>query len=415
MLNLVGLKTGKLSVLAFSHIQNRHSKWLCRCDCGNEKIIFGSHLKNGTTKSCGCLIIKKLIERNTKHNQRPRGTKSPEYISWIAMKQRCYNPKHIYFHRYGGRGIAVCDQWRNSFSTFLSDLGTRSAGYTLGRIDNKQGYKKDNCKWMSQNEQNTNKNNSHLITIDNTTKTISEWCRCNNMKLGTAIARLKRGWSPKKAISIPVRKQKMSTKQSQIGKSNVRRAKTHERRVAKLLSEWSGVEFRRRRVEGRDRSTVARESTSDVIAVDRIFKFSVEAKCGKGFSIDALLASPDTAIFTSWWFQTSYDAELLSNFLKQPIAPMLFFKPEPNFDWIAIPISSLKSFGISYAAIESESKCLRCILYHYNTTVNHDISHSKNKHIIQRQLESVAICRWKNFAACVDPAACFYSNDYICH
>jgi hypothetical protein len=197
----------------------------------------------------------------------------------------------------------------------------------------------------------------------------------------------------------------MSKSQSQIGKSNVRRSKSHERRVAKLLTNWTKIEFRRRRVEGRDESVIAKESTADVIAVDKTFKFSVEAKCGKGFSLNSLLASPEICLFTSWWFQASYDAKLLSDYLDLIIWPMLIFKPEPNFDWIAIPTSCLESIGVSQ---DTSIKQLKCLSYYYNRTVRGNISHGNSKDIKELYLDGVAMSRWKDFASTVDPNLCFH-------
>lgn len=403
--DLTGFRFGKLLVIARRGRRGRHSKWLCRCDCGNEVEKLGTNLRRGATKSCGCLVIEMLIKRNTKHGKRPRGRKTPEYCSWVAMNQRCYNPKHRHYHRYGGRGIEVCDEWQESFERFATDMGPRLANHTLGRIDNNKGYTKDNCAWMTDKEQFMNRGNSQVITIDGTTKIFSEWCREFGIKVGTASARVWRGWTYERAITTPVRIKMPAKSKSQIGKSNVRRSKAHERRVAKLLSKWSGAQFRRRRVEGRNQSVIARESTADVIAVDKIFKFSVEAKCGKGFSFEALLANPSTAAFTSWWFQASYDAELLSTYLKLKIFPMLVFKPEPNFDWVAIPILSLPEIGIQ------EPNHLRCLLYYYHQPIDGNISHGSNKHILTRCLENVAICRWRDFATTANPNNCFYKNN----
>jgi hypothetical protein len=207
---------------------------------------------------------------------------------------------------------------------------------------------------------------------------------------------------------------------SEIGKSNVRRSKAHERRVAKLLTKWSGSEFRRRRVEGREESTIARESTSDVISVNRIFKFSVEAKCGKDFSFDALLASPQTARFTEWWFQTSYDAGLLTTYLTKTdksatIMPMLFFKPEPSFDWVAFPIAAFGFLRIQNEDIKPNIRLwqlqhLNALLYYYHEPIKGNTSHSKKNPVyVEKELPPVAICRWRDFETKIDPSTCFHS------
>ncbi len=186
--------------------------------------------------------------------------------------------------------------------------------------------------------------------------------------------------------------------QSRIGKSNVRRSKTHERRVAALLTEWSGKEFRRRKVEGHDRSVIARESTADVIAVEHDFQFSVEAKCGVGFSLDALLATPKTCKATVWWGQACYDARLVSEVLGITIYPMIFCKPQLNTDWVGF---SKKAFDIiklrdSFEYIEYEG-------YSKIGVMDVKIAYGRKEKDIHMELDDIIYTRWKNFAKCVEP------------
>ncbi len=132
----------------------------------------------------------------------------------------------------------------------------------------------------------------------------------------------------------------MATKEqfSVIGRSNVRRSKAHERSVAKYLTEWSGVPFRRRRAEGRGELVVEVEGAADVIAVGADCIFSIEAKCGTGFSLDHLLADPPAALFTEWHHQSSYDAAIMSASRQRPVYPMIFFRPYSGANWVAFPV-----------------------------------------------------------------------------
>lgn len=119
-------------------------------------------------------MIKQKRERHghTSNN----GIFSPTYISWIAMKQRCYNKNHTAYDRYGGIGITVCDKWKNSFINFLADMGERPVGMTLDRIDPSKGYYSDNCKWSTSKQQMNNLKKQY-ITFDNETLHISELCK----------------------------------------------------------------------------------------------------------------------------------------------------------------------------------------------------------------------------------------------
>lgn len=158
-LDLTGERFGRLVAVEFSH---RHvspggspaSMWLCRCDCGKESIHSLGMLRSGQAKSCGCGIRDAVIRRCTTHGQ----SKAPEYNVWRAMKRRCYTKNDKNFHLYGGRGIKVCDQWKNDFNRFLDDVGPRpSSHHTLDRIDSSGNYEPSNVRWASRKEQSRNR------------------------------------------------------------------------------------------------------------------------------------------------------------------------------------------------------------------------------------------------------------------
>lgn len=195
MIDLIGKRFGKLVVLSFAgKTARRQSLWVVKCDCGNDRTVRGSNLRSGHTKSCGC-IKGGIITHGM--------SKSPEYSVWKAMLNRCRNPKARLFHRYGGRGIRVCDRW-HTFANFILDMGMRpSSAYTIERIDNNGDYTPENCKWATRTAQCQNTSRNHLITFHNETLCLSEWSRRMGIKYSTIAFRLKAGWSVERALTEP--------------------------------------------------------------------------------------------------------------------------------------------------------------------------------------------------------------------
>lgn len=120
--------------------------------------------------------MRKVIKRSdTREYHGYAGT--PTYRSWAEMRKRCYNENVIRYPEYGGRGIKVCDKWKESFSSFLADMGERPVGKTLDRLDLNGNYEPTNCRWADKQQQANNKSNSHMIKHNGSVKTASEWSR----------------------------------------------------------------------------------------------------------------------------------------------------------------------------------------------------------------------------------------------
>jgi hypothetical protein len=139
-------------------------RFLCKCECGNKKIVMLSNLKNGSTKSCGCISKLLTSQRSKTHGD----SKSPEYKTWKNMKRRCDNPKGNRWMHYGGRGIKVCDRWLHSYENFLNDMGRKpSPQHSIDRIDVNGNYEPSNCRWSTAKEQaNNTKRNKKYATRD---------------------------------------------------------------------------------------------------------------------------------------------------------------------------------------------------------------------------------------------------------
>jgi len=198
-IDLLGKVFSRLSVTRRSeNTKGGKAKWECICECGNTKVVSGENLRNGRTKSCGCYGAEVTSKQFKTHGY----TKTPTYGTWQAMRKRCTNPRDTYFNYYGGRGITVCDSW-NTFANFLEDMGERPKGMTIDRINTNGNYCKDNCKWSTSEEQANNKSNNHNITIDNQTKTLTEWSRIYNIDPKITWKRMNRGWSNDK-LFIPI-------------------------------------------------------------------------------------------------------------------------------------------------------------------------------------------------------------------
>jgi hypothetical protein len=161
-IDLTGKRFGRLTVVSeaepyFSPRGKPERRFLTQCDCGQKRIVLRSCLQNGSTRSCGCQRIDANAARAT-HGDARVGRKSVEYRTWASMIARCEIPTTKNFHRYGGRGIKVCDRWRESFENFLADMGRRpGAGLSIDRYPNKDGnYEKDNCRWATAKQQRAN-------------------------------------------------------------------------------------------------------------------------------------------------------------------------------------------------------------------------------------------------------------------
>lgn len=191
--DLSGRIFGRLTVLRFAGLNQRHATWRCVCSCGKEKTVFDCALKSGGTKSCGCWSAENVGNRSRTHGL--SGT--PEYKVWRAMFQRCEDESAKNYPRYGGRGISICKRWR-VFENFIADMGARPSNeHSIDRINNNGNYEPSNCRWATREEQYAN--TSVLKPIGGFPSRIAA-CREAGISTATLASRLKRGLSVEEAL-----------------------------------------------------------------------------------------------------------------------------------------------------------------------------------------------------------------------
>lgn len=194
--NLTGQRFGRLTVESFSH-KDRHGQfvWNVLCDCGTRKQVARSNLM-GNTKSCGCMKRERDATRLRTHGL--SGTKT--HRVWKSMVARCHIPSATGFNNYGARGIFVCEQWRNSFLSFLADMGDCPDDMSIERIDVNGHYERGNCRWATKTEQGANKRNNVTFVVD-TALTLSQAAEKAGVSYNAMRARRKRGWPDAAAIA----------------------------------------------------------------------------------------------------------------------------------------------------------------------------------------------------------------------
>lgn len=188
----IGAVFGQLTVIAVGG--DKGGRILCRCACGKEKSCEAHRLRNGHVKSCGCL-------KGEQHG----GANSPEYKIWGAVIERCENPRSDHFDRYGGRGIRVCERWRESFAAFLADMGPRpSPRHSIDRIDNNGNYEPGNCRWVTHTEQMRNRSNTRMLQFNGQSLPLATWAEQLGLSVAAIEGRLRRGWSVERALTAPL-------------------------------------------------------------------------------------------------------------------------------------------------------------------------------------------------------------------
>jgi len=199
MKNYAGTKVGMLTAVERA---DTVGFWLFTCDCGEKAVARIADFNRGRHKSCGCLKTRSGSKAYAfKHGK----IYSAEYTTWQNMVDRCCNPNNPKYVAYGGRGIAVCDRWRDSFLCFFTDMKEKpSPRHSLDRINNYGDYEPGNCRWATPSEQARNKRTSIYLVMDGERTHVLDAAKKKGIKKGTVYRRIKLGWSIEAAVMTPV-------------------------------------------------------------------------------------------------------------------------------------------------------------------------------------------------------------------
>lgn len=191
LIDLTGRRFGKLVVLERSGSRSNNACWLCQCDCGNRKVVCGVELRRGEAKSCGCLQKETVRAVMTTHGHNKNKKRERLYGVWSGMLTRTRNPKSDNYKYYGGRGISVCEQWRD-YEVFREwalrtgyDEAAKHGDCTLDRIDCNGDYCPENCRWVSHKEQVNNQRSNKMITYNGESHNLRQWADILNINYST--------------------------------------------------------------------------------------------------------------------------------------------------------------------------------------------------------------------------------------
>lgn len=226
-----GERFSRLTIVSLWGHKGGKWHWRCRCDCGTEVVVAMANLKSNNIRSCRCLQRELARERVLTHGE----TGTPLFRVWDSMRRRCLDKRHEAFRWYGGRGIKVCAEWLESFSSFRDWAMANGyrAGLSIDRIDNNAGYSPNNCRWATIEVQANNKRSNRRLTAFGESKTLKQWshdARCL-VEYSTLQFRAASGWPAEMALTAPLK-----TQFRQFNRNADRRCKLTDKQVRELLS-----------------------------------------------------------------------------------------------------------------------------------------------------------------------------------
>lgn len=187
----VGEVYNRLTAVSFIGVVKSQARWLWQCSCGKQIEAAAGKVRYGSTKSCGCYSADIASNRLKKHGM--FGT--PTYDSWAGMIQRCYNTNNDRYSSYGGRGITVCDRWRDSFEAFMEDMGERPEGMTIDRENTNGNYEPSNCRWATAKTQAENRRTALFVILDGVEMNASVAAKKLGVEISLFYSRLNQGYT----------------------------------------------------------------------------------------------------------------------------------------------------------------------------------------------------------------------------
>lgn len=226
LIDLVGQRFERLTVVEYIGREHHSSKWRCLCDCGVEVLAQRSALVTGTTKSCGCFRADRMSRLTYKHGEaggEKRRKRRPEYKAWDSIKQRCFNPNAKEWKWYGGRGISLAPEWAADFSAFLAYIGPRpSPKHSVDRIDGAKNYEPGNVRWADWVEQANNRSNNRMVEFNGQLMTMKQAALAAGMPYKSVKGRVQKGWDVLSALTVPLNMNKVNAQRTyrKVGRSS---------------------------------------------------------------------------------------------------------------------------------------------------------------------------------------------------
>lgn len=195
--DLTGQVFHRLTVVRISPVRGGVRKWECLCQCGNECVAKQQALLTGKQKSCGCYQREMRGKTQRKHG----ATGTSLYKRWNHIKSRCLRPQDPAFKCYGGRGITICEEWARSYEAFAAHIGEPpSENHSIDRIDNNRGYEPGNVRWALPVDQCNNTRRNRVVEVDGQAMTVAQWSRVTGVSQCLIIYRLNAGWDARDAV-----------------------------------------------------------------------------------------------------------------------------------------------------------------------------------------------------------------------